>query len=134
MVIIDTSAWIEFFNKNSNFPSIKEQVRLCLSSHIVGIGDLIYCEILQGIKQDKEAEKVKTFLLGLTRYNMVNFELAEFSASNYRLLRQRGITVRKTIDVLIASFCIKNEFQLLHNDADFSYIEEYLGLKAFNQF
>ena len=131
MIIIDTSAWIEFFNKNSNYPSIKNTVRYCLENEYVGIGDLIYCEILQGIKHKNELIKVKTLLSGLQKYNMVNFELADLSAANHRLIRKKGITIRKTIDMLIGTFCIQKDFQLIHNDSDFSLIEKHLGLKVF---
>lgn len=131
MMIIDTSAWIEFFNEKSNFPTIKKTVKYCLENEYVGIGDLIYCEILQGIKYEKDLVKVKTLLSGLQKYNMVNFELADLSTANYRLLRKKGITVRKTIDMLIGSFCIQKGFQLVHNDSDFSVIEEHLGLNVF---
>ena len=132
MVIIDTSAWIEFFNRKSNYLSVKNTVRHCLINESVGMGDLIYCEILQGIKFKNELIKIKTLLSGLDKYNMVNFDLADKSASNYRFLRQKGITVRKTIDVLIATFCIENKYSLVHNDTDFTSIEKYFDLKVYN--
>jgi predicted nucleic acid-binding protein len=131
MVVIDTSALIEFFNKNGN-QSIKKTVRYCLLKEAVGLGDLIYCEILQGFKFKNELIRAKILLSGLNKLNMVNFELAEKSAFNYRLLRSRGVTVRKTIDVLIATYCIENKVPLLHNDIDFTFIEKHTPLKTYS--
>ena len=130
MIIIDTSAWIEFFKKNGNV-NIKKKVRYCLSNETVGMGDLIYCELLQGIKTKKELIQIKTLFAGLKRFEMVGFKLADKSTFNYRYLRSKGITVRKTIDVLIATFCIENKFKLIHFDSNFDYIQKNLPLDIF---
>jgi len=128
MIIIDTSAWIEYLNNGD--PQVVSAVDNSLSHELVGIGDLIYCEIIQGIKSARLRRDVSALLLSLPQYNMVGFDIAERSADNYRLLRSKGITVRKTIDVLIGTFCIERKFSLIHRDKDFDSMEEYLGLKV----
>ena len=127
MVIVDTSAWIEYFR--NGVPKIIDAVDNCLDKNHVGIGDLIYCEVMQGIRKQWERDQVSSLLLSLPRFTMVGFQIAEKSAFNYRLLRSQGVTVRKTIDVLIATFCIENDFQLVHNDSDFDLMVDPLGLE-----
>jgi len=130
VVIIDTSAWIEFFRPSGNL-AIKKLVRYALENESVGIGDLIYCEILQGTKNKDEFNTLKHLLDGLSKFDMVGFSIAEKSAENYRNLRSRGITVRKTIDVLIATFCMEHDYYLIHNDSDFDLIKSALPLETF---
>lgn len=126
MVIVDTSAWIEFFRDGE--PAVVRKVDQCLEKSMIGIGDLIYCEVMQGIKTPAERKTVSTLLLSLPRYDMVGFTIAEKGADNYRLLRNRGITIRKTIDVIIATFCVESGFQLVHFDRDFTHLAPVLGL------
>ena len=123
MVIVDTSAWIEYLG--GGVPAIVDKVDLCLGQDLVGIGDLIYCEVMQGIRSPRERRTVSTLLLSLPQFEMVGFSLADKSAANYRLLRSRGITVRKTIDVMIGTFCAEHGLQLLHNDSDFDLFSHY---------
>ena len=117
MVIVDTSAWIEYFR--GGVPRIVNKVDQCLEIDLVGIGDLVYCEVMQGIRASRERSQVSSLLLSLPQFNMVGFGIAEKSAANYRLLRSRGITVRKTIDVLIGTFCAEHGLQLIHHDSDY---------------
>ncbi len=127
MVIVDTSAWIEFFR--GGLPRIVNKVDLCLEQDLVGIGDLVYCEVMQGICSPREKIEVSSLLLALPQFEMVGFSMAEKSASNYRLLRSKGVTVRKTIDVLIGTFCAEHGLQLIHNDSDFDLMAKHIGLK-----
>ena len=129
MVIVDTSAWIEFFRDGE--PSVVEKVDQCLERDLVGIGDLIYCEVIQGIRSPQERNRVSSLLLSLPRYDMVGFKIAEKAADNYRILRSKGITIRKTIDVIIATFCVETGLSLVHNDRDFSFMAHPLQLKIF---
>lgn len=129
MVIIDTSAWIEFFHNNT--PLMVDKVDHCLNRHLVGMGDLIYCEIMQGIRNPHDRATVSSFLLSLPQFDMVGFAIAQQSAANYRLLRSRGVTVRKTIDVLIGTFCAVHGFQILHCDVDFDRMAKHIGLKIY---
>ena len=128
MVIIDTSAWIEYLK--DGIPLVVKKVDQCLEQNLVGIGDLVYCEIMQGIRSPRERSKVSSLLLSLPQFNMVGFSIAEKSAANYRLLRSKGVTVRKTIDVLIGTFCAVQGFQIVHYDSDFDLMAKHIGLKT----
>ena len=127
MIIVDTSAWIEYLQ--DGVPRIANKVDLCLEQDLVGIGDLIYCEVMQGIRSARERREVSSLLLSLPQFDMVGFSIAEKSASNYRLLRSKGITVRKTIDVLIGTFCAEHGLQLIHHDSDFKLMAKHIGLE-----
>jgi len=126
MVIVDTSAWVEYLG--GGHPDVVTKVDLCLDQDLVGIGDLIYCEVMQGIRSPKERVEVSTLLISLPRFEMVGFSMAEKSASNYRLLRSKGITVRKTMDVLIGTFCAEHGLQIIHHDSDFDLMAKHIGL------
>ena len=126
MIIVDTSAWIEYLQ--DGLPRIVNKVDLCLEQDLVGIGDLIYCEVIQGIRSPRQRREVSSLLLSLPRFDMVGFSIAEKSASNYRLLRSKGVTVRKTIDVLIGTFCAEHGLQLIHHDSDFTLMAKHIGL------
>ena len=126
MVIIDTSAWIEYLQ--DGLPLVVNKVDLCLEQDLVGIGDLVYCEIMQGIRSPRERREVSALLLSLPQFDMVGFSVAEKSAANYRLLRSKGVTVKKTIDVLIGTFCAENGMQLIHHDSDFDLMAKHIGL------
>jgi len=128
MVIVDTSAWIEYLR--GGIPRIVKKVDQCLEQDLVGIGDLIYCEIMQGIPSPRERSQVSTLLLSLPQFDMVGFSIAEKSAANYRLLRSKGVTVRKTIDVLIGTFCAENGLQIVHHDSDFDSMAKHIGLEV----
>ena len=128
MVIIDTSAWIEYLK--DGIPLVVKKVDKCLEQDLVGIGDLVYCEIMQGIRSSRERSKVSSLLLSLPQFNMVGFSIAEKSAANYRLLRSKGVTVRKTIDVLIGTFCAEQGFQIVHNNSDFDLMAKHIGLET----
>ena len=131
MVIVDTSAWIEYFR--NGVPTIVQKVDHCLEKSLVGIGDLIFCEVIQGIKSKHDREEVSALLLSLPQYEMVGFRIAEKAADNYRMLRSRGITIRKTIDVIIGTFCAENNFSLLHCDRDFDAMIPHVGLAIYGE-
>jgi predicted nucleic acid-binding protein len=126
MIIVDSSVWIDYFNGND----IPEVVKLdqLLGQELLGVGDLILTEVLQGFRQDKEYQTAKRLLTSLTVFEMLGAEMAIKSAENFRDLRKKGITVRKTIDVMIATFCIENGHSLLFADRDFDPFVEHLGL------
>ncbi|HEY3322589.1 MAG TPA: PIN domain nuclease [Planctomycetota bacterium] len=127
MVIVDTSAWIEYFHDGEQ--AVVEKVGRCLAQDLVGIGDLIYCEIMQGIRAPRERNTIGSLLLSLPQYEMVGFPIAEKASANYRLLRSHGITVRKTIDVIIGTFCAEHDLQLVHYDVDFDRMARHVGVK-----
>ncbi|WP_409525663.1 type II toxin-antitoxin system VapC family toxin [Nitrincola sp. MINF-07-Sa-05] len=128
MILVDTSVWIDYFNGVHN-----PQTNLLDSSIIEGsvaIGDLIFLEILQGIRNDKEYLQTKKSLMALEQYEMFGKDMAEKCADNYRALRKKGITIRKTADVIIATFCIENRHPLLFLDRDFIPFVDHLGLES----
>ena len=127
MVIVDTSAWIEYFRDGE--ASVVGKVDRCLKQELVGIGDLIYCEVMQGIRSVAQRQQISQLLLSLPRFEMVGFPIAEKAAANYRLLRSRGVTVRKTVDVIIGTFCAENALPLAHHDRDFDVMAPHLGLR-----
>jgi len=128
MLVIDTSVWIDYFNGVENPQT--DFLHTVLDNTPILIGDLILAEVLQGFRYDPDFEKVRRTLGKFMQESMVSPVLAVQSARNYRFLRQKGITVRKTIDSLIATYCIENDHQLLHNDSDFDGYEEHLGLRV----
>jgi predicted nucleic acid-binding protein len=128
MLVVDTSVWVDYFNGVENPQT--DFLHSILDATPILIGDLILTEVLQGFRLDPDFEKVRRTLGRFTQANMVDTALAVQSARNYRFLRQKDITVRKTIDSLIATYCIENEYELLHNDNDFDGYEKHLGLRV----
>lgn len=128
MIVVDTSVWIDFLR---NFDTSQTE---WLDEHLgnpeIGLTDLSLCEVLRGEPADRDFHDVRNSLLQFTVHSTCGIELAVYSAENYRLLRQRGITIRSTIDCLIATFCIRGEHFLLHSDRDFEPFERHLGLKV----
>jgi predicted nucleic acid-binding protein len=128
MIIVDSSVWIDYFNGSTT--SEVERLDALLGQEPVGIGDLVLIEVLQGFRHDKDYVIAKELLTSLDIYNFLDESIAIKSADNFRLLRRMGITVRKTIDVIIATFCIENELVLLHSDRDFNPFTTHLNLRA----
>lgn len=127
MILVDSSVWIDYFNgqptEAANF------LDRFLGVENLVIGDIILTEVLQGFKRDKDFDTAKNLLTSFEVHPIINQELAIKSADNFRLLRKRGVTVRKTIGVLIATYCIENQIILLQSDKDFVPFSEYLGLR-----
>lgn len=111
MLLVDTSVWVDYFNGIENPQT--NYLHTNLDQTPILIGDLILAEVLQGLRNDSDFEKVRRALGKYIQVSMVNAPLAVQSARNYRLLRQKGLTVRKTMDSLIATYCIENDHQLL---------------------
>jgi len=128
MILADTSAWVEYFKEGE--PSVVEKLDRFLDQDLIAIGDLVFCEIMQGLRPGRESAEVRELLLSLPRYEMVGFPIAERAARNYRLLRSRGLTIRKTIDVIIGTFCAVHGLPLVHHDRDFDLMAPYIGLKV----
>ncbi len=126
MILVDTSVWIDYFNDIENEST--KYLDLSLVEGTVAIGDLIYLEILQGFRHDKDYRFTKSRLETLTQYELFGLGMVEKCAENYRSLRKKGITVRKTTDVIIATFCIEHSLPLLFLDKDFVPFVEYLRL------
>lgn len=128
MILVDSSVWIDYFNgaktaETDMFDSI-------LGGELIVMGDLILVEVLQGFQSEKDFELAKNELLSFPFMDMCSKELAIESALNYRRLRANGVTVRKTIDVLIGTFCIHHQISLLHSDRDFEPMKRLLKLNT----
>jgi predicted nucleic acid-binding protein len=131
MVLVDTSVWVDFFN-GVDTPEVNGLDELLGSARLL-IGDLILAEILQGFTRDADYRKARNLLASVPYTDLVGHDVALAAADNYRTLRRRGITVRKTIDVIIGTFCIVNNHELLHSDRDFDAMEQALGLRVFRR-
>jgi predicted nucleic acid-binding protein len=128
MILVDTSVWIDYFN--GEVTGQTDTLDALLGTESLGIGDLILAEVLQGFRLDRDFRRAKELLTSLSLFEMLGVENAVRSAENYRVLRKRGITIRKTADVIIASFCIVEDHALLFSDRDFVPFVEELGLRA----
>lgn len=129
MILVDTSVWIDYFNGIKNWQT--DSLDHLLTKETVLIGDIVLTEILQGFDTDSDFKKAKQALDPLDCVHLGGKALAIQAASNYRFLRTRGTTIRKTVDMLIASWCIVHEVGLLHNDKDFERIARELALKVY---
>ncbi len=128
MILVDSSVWIDYFNGKKT--SKTDWLNSALGSELIVMGDLILAEVLQGFQNEKDFKTAKNLLLEFPFMEMIGQELAIKSALNYRFLRKKGVTVRKTIDVMIGTFCINHHISLLQDDRDFEPMEKYLKLKT----
>ena len=128
MILVDSSAWIDYLRGNATPQA--EKLDALLGTVPLAIGDLILAEVLQGCSTDRAFSEVKRTLSALHTVNLGGFELAIESARNFRRLRALGFTVRKTIDTLIATRCIVDGLELLHSDRDFDPFAQHLGLRC----
>jgi hypothetical protein len=128
MILVDSSVWIDYFNGFENIQTTFLDQNLGITAFATG--DLIMVEVLQGFKKQKDYKQAIKLFSELFYFDMLGKSVALEAASNYRNLRKAGVTIRKTIDVMIATFCVLNDFTLLHNDKDFQSAEKHLGLKA----
>jgi hypothetical protein len=128
MIFLDSSVLIDYFNGTENWQV--QYLDQILGVEIVVVGDYILTEVLQGFRREKDYEQAKLILKLFPCYDICGERIAIKSAENYRLLRKKGTTIRKSVDVIIATFCIENDFTLLHNDKDFIPFEKHLGLKS----
>ena len=126
MIVVDSSVWIDFLN-GRNKPHVR-QMRAVLGAEEIIVGDLMLCEVLQGLDSERAAQEVEALLRRFEIVSMAGDAIATAAARNFRSLRRRGITVRKTIDLLIGTWCIENHRPLLHNDGDFHPMARHLGL------
>lgn len=126
MILVDSSVWIDFFNGNDTPQTTRLDELLGLEP--VGLGDLILTEVLQGFGDDNDYRTAKRLLSELTIHEMLGVDRAIRAADLYRRLRKQGITIRKTADVIIGSFCIEENYPLLYSDRDFDPIVRNQGL------
>jgi len=128
VVIVDTTAWIDYLQGIRNPET--DWLEAAMDRQRLGLTDVILCEVLQGVRDEATATTVERQLLKLEVFQTGGVDLARDSAKNYRTLRARGHTVRKTIDCLIATFCLREQHSLLHRDRDFDAFERFLNLSV----
>lgn len=126
MIVVDSSVWIDFLNGRATRPVAA--LRAAFGKDEILVGDLMLCEVLQGLNGERSARQVESLLRRFQLVPMVGEAIAVAAARNYRVLRDQGITVRKTIDLLIGTWCIENRQPLLHDDRDFRPMVQHLGL------
>lgn len=128
MVVVDTTVWVDYFNglASPHTDWLDREV----DRQRIGLTDLILSEVLQGVRDERQAAAVQRELLKFEVFSMGGVTLAVAAARNYRSLRARGRTVRRTVDCWIATFCLLQHHSLLHHDSDFEPFEEYLGLQV----
>jgi predicted nucleic acid-binding protein len=128
MILVDTSVWIDYFNGNRTLAT--GRLDALLGDELLLTGDIILAEVLQGFRTESDYRRARQLLDKLEFQPMLGREVALETARNYRRLRKRGVTVRKTIDVMIATFCLENDHRLLHSDRDFEPMKKHLGLRV----
>lgn len=128
MILVDSTVWIDFFRGADTGQT--QELRGLFGRGLVLVGDLILTEVLQGFPDERQAQAGRRTLGYFAFEPMVGQEIALAAAANYRTLRRRGITIRRTIDLLIGTFCIERGHVLLHNDRDFVPMADHLGLRV----
>jgi predicted nucleic acid-binding protein len=126
VIVVDSSVWIDFLN-GRNALHVDRLLAILGADEII-IGDLMLCEVLQGLDNERAARQVESLLRRFEVVPMAGDAIAVAAARNFRSLRKRGIAVRKTIDLLIGTWCIEHRRPLLHNDSDFRPMARHLGL------
>jgi predicted nucleic acid-binding protein len=128
VIVVDTTVWVDFFRR-ADTPQVRK-LKALLGRGLILVGDIVLVEVLQGVRDDAEAKRVEQTLRVHAVEEMLSPAAAPKVAANYRALRARGITVRKTIDMIIGTYCIEREHVLLHNDSDFEPMRQHLGLRV----
>ena len=128
MILVDSSVWIDYFN--GTLTAQTEKLDSLLGSELLAIGDLILTDVLQGFADERDFNQARRMLTSLTVVELGGQKIAIQAAKNFRALRGRGITVRKTIDTVIATRCIESGYALLHNDKGFDPFVKHLGLRV----
>jgi predicted nucleic acid-binding protein len=126
VIVVDSSVWIDFLNGRK--AAHVERLQAALGVDEIIVGDLMLCEVLQGLGSERDARQVESLLRRFEIVPMAGEAIAVSAARNFRSLRRRGVTIRKTIDLLIGTWCIENRRALLHNDGDFKPMAQHLGL------
>jgi predicted nucleic acid-binding protein len=128
VILVDSSVWVDYFR--GKLTAQTQKLEDLLDMQEIGIGDLILTEVLQGCRIDKEFNEVRRHLARLDLVVLGGDDVAVEAAQNYRKLRALGVTVRGTIDVVLATRCIVSGHELLHSDRDFDAFEKHLGLRC----
>ena len=128
MILVDSSVWIDYF-RGTTTPQA-EKLDALLGNEPIATGDLILAEVLQGFVSNRDFNQARKLMTSLVIVDLVGQAIAIQSAKNFRVLRALGITVRKTIDTVIATRCVESGLSLLYSDRDFDPFVEHLGLRS----
>jgi predicted nucleic acid-binding protein len=128
LILVDSSVWIDYFN--GTITAQTEKLDELLGRELLAVGDLILTEVLQGFAAERDFKAARKVMSALTVVELGGEAVAIQAARNFRALRALGMTVRKTIDTVIATWCIENEYELLHSDRDFDAFAKHLGLRV----
>jgi predicted nucleic acid-binding protein len=128
MILVDSSVWIDYFNGTVTRET--EKLDRLLGAEPVAVGDLILAEVLQGFRSESDFNEARRLLASLVVVQLGGEGIAVQAARNFRSLRAQGVTIRKTIDTIIATCCIENRYALLYSDRDFDPFVQYLGLRS----
>lgn len=128
MILVDSSVWIDYFRGLET--AATKRLDMLLGVEPLAIGDLILTEVLQGFRSDRDFRQAQELMGSLVMINLGGPEITVQAAKHFRILRSLGITVRKTIDTIIATRCIENDLTLLHADRDFEPFQQHLGLRC----
>ena len=128
MILVDSSVWIDYFGGAASPEA--DRLDALLGVEPLVTGDLILAEVLQGFAADRDFQHARTLLESFEVVALAGREVCIEAAQNFRTLRRKGVTIRKTIDTIIATCCIRNGYVLLHNDRDFDAFVEHLGLRV----
>ena len=128
MILVDSSVWIDHLRNVFTRPV--RRLRQLVEQERILVGDLILCEVLQGVRSETQAREVEAALRRFELVTLADPDLAVKAAENYRFLRRRGITIRATLDLIIGTFCMERGHALLHSDRDFEPMERFLGLRT----
>jgi predicted nucleic acid-binding protein len=128
LILVDSSVWVDYFKGTAT----AQTARLdgLLGNEPLAIGDLILTEVLQGFHDDRDFNQARRMLTALTVVQLGGQHIAIQAAKNFRDLRRKGVTIRRTIDTVIATRCIESGYELLHNDRDFDPFAKHLGLRV----
>ena len=130
MLVVDSSVWIDFFN-NADHPTVDLLQQMLDHGEVrIVVPDLVLFEVLRGFRHERDLRQAKALMSSLTVEAACSPELALSAMGHYRSLRAAGISPRSSIDVLVASFCIENNYLLLHRDRDFTAFETHRGLRG----
>jgi predicted nucleic acid-binding protein len=128
LILVDSSVWVDYFK--GTITAHTARLDGLLGNEPLAIGDLILTEVLQGFHDDRDFNHARRVLTALTVVELGGQDIAIQAAKNFRTLRRKGVTVRKTIDTVIATRCIESGYELLHNDRDFDPFAKHLGLRV----
>jgi predicted nucleic acid-binding protein len=133
VLVVDSSVWIDFFNA-ADEPAAELLEHLLDRGEVrIVVPDLVLFEVLRGFRHEADHRQARQLMQALSIEDTASHALAVIAASHYRSLRAQGITVRSAVDVLIATFCIENDYALLHRDRDYAHFEERRGLRSWRQ-